>query len=127
MARGATGMPMSCSAWATRWASTACTPGHAISTSAEDTPRAAGSRSWAAATSWRTSRATRRRVPRPSMALRYREAMQAFRVLILHGWQGSGPDHWQTWLAGRLRDRGAHVQYPSLPDCDVPCPDRWGM
>jgi hypothetical protein len=53
--------------------------------------------------------------------------MQTFRVLILHGWQGSGPDHWQTWLAGRLRDRGVHVQYPALPDCDVPCPDRWGM
>ena len=23
--------------------------------------------------------------------------------LILHGYQGSGPGHWQTWLAGRLR------------------------
>jgi len=48
------------------------------------------------------------------------------RFLILHGWQGSGPEHWQTWLAGRLREAGHHVQYPSLPDCDVPCPDRWG-
>ncbi len=27
-------------------------------------------------------------------------------VLIVHGLGGSGPDHWQTWLAGRLRDRG---------------------
>jgi predicted alpha/beta hydrolase family esterase len=52
--------------------------------------------------------------------------MRALRVLILHGWQGSGPDHWQTWLAGRLRERGAQVRYPDLPDCDVPCPDRWG-
>ena len=25
--------------------------------------------------------------------------------LILHGWQGSGPDHWQTWLAERLAAR----------------------
>jgi predicted alpha/beta hydrolase family esterase len=52
--------------------------------------------------------------------------MRALRVLILHGWQGSGPGHWQTWLAGRLRERGAHVRYPGLPDCDVPCPERWG-
>jgi predicted alpha/beta hydrolase family esterase len=52
--------------------------------------------------------------------------MTRLRVLILHGWQGSGPGHWQTWLAGRLRDAGVHVQYPDLPDCDVPCPDLWG-
>jgi hypothetical protein len=52
--------------------------------------------------------------------------MAALRALILHGWQGSGPEHWQSWLATRLRDRGAHVQYPALPDCDVPCPDLWG-
>jgi predicted alpha/beta hydrolase family esterase len=52
--------------------------------------------------------------------------MAALRALILHGWQGSGPDHWQSWLADRLRERGAHVQYPALPDCDVPCPDLWG-
>jgi serine hydrolase len=49
------------------------------------------------------------------------------RFLILHGWQGSGPEHWQTWLAGRLRAAGHHVQYPQLPECDTPCPDRWGI
>jgi uncharacterized protein len=54
------------------------------------------------------------------------EAMADQRVLILHGWQGSGLEHWQTWLTRRMRSRGVHVQYPSLPDCDVPCPDRWG-
>lgn len=48
-------------------------------------------------------------------------------VLILHGWQGSGPEHWQTWLAGRLAARGLDVRYPELPDCDTPCPDRWGI
>ncbi|MCW2997108.1 MAG: Alpha/beta hydrolase family protein [Solirubrobacterales bacterium] len=48
------------------------------------------------------------------------------RVLILHGWQGSGPGHWQTWLAGELRRAGAVVRYPDLPACDRPCPDRWG-
>jgi serine hydrolase len=49
------------------------------------------------------------------------------RFLILHGWQGSGPEHWQTWLAGRLRGAGHLVQYPQLPECDTPCPDRWGI
>jgi uncharacterized protein len=52
--------------------------------------------------------------------------MAALRALILHGWQGSGPEHWQSWLAGRLTAAGAHVQFPALPDCDVPCPERWG-
>jgi predicted alpha/beta hydrolase family esterase len=45
--------------------------------------------------------------------------------LILHGWQGSGPGHWQTWLAGRLRARGAVVSYPELPEPDTPQLDRW--
>jgi predicted alpha/beta hydrolase family esterase len=51
--------------------------------------------------------------------------MPTLRVLILHGWNGSGPGHWQHWLAGRLRTRGAHVQFPQLPQCDLPCPERW--
>jgi predicted alpha/beta hydrolase family esterase len=45
--------------------------------------------------------------------------------LILHGYQGSGPEHWQTWLAGRLRDAGEIVAYPDLPDPFAPRPDLW--
>ena len=45
--------------------------------------------------------------------------------LILHGLEGSGPDHWQTWLAGRLRARGEEVAYPDLPDPFDPQPDAW--
>ena len=45
--------------------------------------------------------------------------------LILHGLEGSGPDHWQTWLAGRLRERGERVSYPDLPDPFDPRPDAW--
>ncbi|HEX6388679.1 MAG TPA: alpha/beta fold hydrolase, partial [Solirubrobacteraceae bacterium] len=48
------------------------------------------------------------------------------RVLILHGWQGNDPGHWQTWLADELLSAGADVLYPDLPECDQPCPDRWG-
>jgi uncharacterized protein len=47
------------------------------------------------------------------------------RVLILHGLGGSGPEHWQTWLAGELRERGEEVLYPDLPDPDAPQLDAW--
>jgi predicted alpha/beta hydrolase family esterase len=45
--------------------------------------------------------------------------------LILHGWQGSGPDHWQTWLAPRLAAAGEAVRYPDLPDPDHPDASEW--
>ena len=45
--------------------------------------------------------------------------------LILHGLEGSGPDHWQSWLAGRLRARGERVSYPHLPDPFDPHPADW--
>lgn len=46
-------------------------------------------------------------------------------ALILHGLEGSGPGHWQTWLAERLRARGGQVRYPDLPDPFDPQPDEW--
>jgi predicted alpha/beta hydrolase family esterase len=45
--------------------------------------------------------------------------------LILHGLQGSGPGHWQTWLTARLRADGERVAYPDLPDADMPSPPAW--
>ena len=51
--------------------------------------------------------------------------MAARSFLILHGLQGSGPGHWQTWLAARLRAAGARVAYPDLPDADMPSPRAW--
>src|SRR4051794_18787053 len=45
--------------------------------------------------------------------------------LILHGYQGSGPGHWQSWLAGRLRSADAIVRFPDLPDADEPHPQLW--
>jgi serine hydrolase len=45
--------------------------------------------------------------------------------LILHGLQGSGPGHWQTWLAARLRADGERVAYPDLPDADLPSLGAW--
>jgi predicted alpha/beta hydrolase family esterase len=46
-------------------------------------------------------------------------------VLIVHGLGGSGPDHWQTWLAGRLREQGLAVSYPDLPEPDSPRLEAW--
>jgi uncharacterized protein len=45
--------------------------------------------------------------------------------LILHGLHGSGPGHWQTWLAARLRADGERVAYPDLPDADAPSLTAW--
>jgi predicted alpha/beta hydrolase family esterase len=41
-------------------------------------------------------------------------------TVILHGWQGSEPEHWQSWLAAELAEAGREVRYPSLPDPDTP-------
>ncbi len=46
-------------------------------------------------------------------------------TVILHGWQGSGPDHWQTWLAGELTAADREVRYPTLPDQDEPQLQAW--
>jgi uncharacterized protein len=45
--------------------------------------------------------------------------------LILHGLEGSGPGHWQTWLAARLRADNERVAYPDLPDADMPSLHSW--
>ncbi len=47
------------------------------------------------------------------------------RFLVLHGWQGSGPGHWQPWLADRLRAAGHEVRFPQLPDADAPSLPAW--
>ena len=51
--------------------------------------------------------------------------MAARSFLILHGLQGSGPGHWQTWLAARLRADGERVAYPDLPDAELPSLAAW--
>src|SRR4051794_11212465 len=45
--------------------------------------------------------------------------------LILHGYEGSGPGHWQSWLAGRLRSSDGFVRFPDLPDADAPRLPTW--
>src|SRR6185295_13122980 len=51
--------------------------------------------------------------------------MAARSFLILHGLEGSGPGHWQTWLTARLRADTERVAYPDLPDADMPSLHSW--
>ncbi len=46
-------------------------------------------------------------------------------VLLLHGHTGSGPKHWQSWLAGELANLGGEVDVPQLTDPDRPDLEVW--
>ena len=46
-------------------------------------------------------------------------------IVIVHGYDGSGPGHWQRWLAHELRQRDVPVVMPDLPDPTAPQKDRW--
>ncbi|MDQ2750173.1 MAG: alpha/beta hydrolase [Actinomycetota bacterium] len=46
-------------------------------------------------------------------------------TVLLHGWEGSGPGHWQSWLAERLHAAGREVRFPGLPDADHPALGPW--
>jgi predicted alpha/beta hydrolase family esterase len=41
-------------------------------------------------------------------------------VLLVHGYTGSGPRHWQSWLAGELAGAGGVVDVPQFTDPDRP-------
>lgn len=45
--------------------------------------------------------------------------------LLLHGLHGSSAEHWQHWLAARLRAAGHQVRFPDLPEPDAPDPSAW--
>ena len=46
-------------------------------------------------------------------------------VLLLHGKGGSGPWHWQQWLASELPAYEVRVDIPALPGADQPALDLW--
>ena len=45
--------------------------------------------------------------------------------LVLHGWGGNKPAHWQEHLAAKLIEAGADVRYPKMPDPSHPNPQAW--
>ncbi len=46
-------------------------------------------------------------------------------IVIVHGYDGSGPGHWQRWLEQELRRRNVPVIVPDLPEPTAPRKDRW--
>jgi predicted alpha/beta hydrolase family esterase len=45
--------------------------------------------------------------------------------LILHGWGGNKPTHWQEILVQKLTEAGQKVYYPKMPDPTAPRLDAW--
>lgn len=45
--------------------------------------------------------------------------------LILHGWGGNKPAHWQEHLAAKLTDAGKKVHYPKMPEPTAPDLPAW--
>lgn len=46
-------------------------------------------------------------------------------IVFVYGYAGSGPDHWQRWLAAELARRGQQVAFPELPDPESPHKEVW--
>src|SRR5512137_951357 len=45
--------------------------------------------------------------------------------LLLHGYGGKHPEHWQSHLANFLHEDGQNFKYPDFPDPDFPKLDKW--
>ncbi len=46
-------------------------------------------------------------------------------IVLVYGYDGSGPGHWQRWLEQQLREQQVPVCFPELPDPLEPRKDRW--
>lgn len=46
-------------------------------------------------------------------------------IVIVYGYDGSGPGHWQRWLATELTAAGRTVAFPELSDPAAPERDVW--
>jgi predicted alpha/beta hydrolase family esterase len=58
----------------------------------------------------------------PSMP---RRPTRSVPVVVVPGWQGSGPGHWQTWLEEQLRADGRETRRPDFADVDAPDLSEW--
>ena len=46
-------------------------------------------------------------------------------IVIVHGYDGSGPGHWQRWLEHELHQCAVPVSFPDLPEPTAPRKDAW--
>jgi predicted alpha/beta hydrolase family esterase len=51
--------------------------------------------------------------------------MEQQNFLIIHGLNGSGPDHWQTWLSHELIEQNHQVFYPTFSNFNSPNKKVW--
>ena len=51
--------------------------------------------------------------------------MNKHSFLIIHGLGGSGPDHWQSWLANQLMKMNYDVKYPTFTNFNSPNMKVW--
>lgn len=54
-----------------------------------------------------------------------RRPLRAVPVVVIPGWQGSGPEHWQTWLEQQLAEAGRDTRRPAFADLDHPQLGDW--
>lgn len=54
-----------------------------------------------------------------------RRPLRTVPTLVVPGWQGSGPGHWQTWLEEQLQAEGRRTCRPAFADLDRPDPADW--
>jgi len=45
--------------------------------------------------------------------------------LLLYGYGGTHPEHWQGYLANLLKEKGGKVLFPEFPSPDLPKKDEW--
>jgi serine hydrolase len=55
-----------------------------------------------------------------SEAVEFSSSAELPYVLLVHGHTGSGPRHWQSWLAGELARLGGIVEVPQFSEPDHP-------
>jgi uncharacterized protein len=46
-------------------------------------------------------------------------------ILLLHGWGGNKPEHWQEWLFKELNEAGVDIRYPKMPGPGAPKLAAW--
>jgi predicted alpha/beta hydrolase family esterase len=46
-------------------------------------------------------------------------------IVLVYGYDGSGPEHWQRWAAAELVARGVAVAFPELSDPQAPRKSTW--
>lgn len=51
--------------------------------------------------------------------------MTGKKAILIHGWGGTYPGHWQGWLKTQLEQNGFEVDFPLLPKPDFPIEQEW--